>query len=190
MIVIHPHQASWRADFASIREHLRGVLGSEASEVSHIGSTAVAGMGAKDVIDIQVGVAHLRGEAGSKLRNAGYEYVAEYSRDHIPAGESGSTDGWNKLFFRQRPGQRPCHIHVRQLGNPNHRYALLFRDYLRHHDGARLSMERIKQALARLHPDDADAYYAVKDPVCDLIWHAANEWAVASGWRPEAAALS
>ena len=189
MIIIHPYKAGWKADFAAIREHLLGILDSEAPEIAHIGSTAVAGMGAKDVIDIQVGIADLRGETGSRLQSAGYEYLAGFHCDHVPAGESGSTDGWNKLFFRQRPGQRPCHIHVRRLGNPNHRYALLFRDSLRAHGGARLSLERIKQALALLHGNDTDAYYAVKDPACDLIWHAANEWALTSGWRVDVAGL-
>ena len=190
MITIHPHKSGWTGEFAAIRAHLLGVVGDEAAEVAHIGSTSIPGMGAKDVIDIQIGITDLRGETASRLQSAGYEYVAEYNCDHIPAGQSGSPDGWEKLFFRQRPGQRPCHIHVRSQGNPNHRYALLFRDYLRAHEGARLSVERIKQALALLHGHDADAYYAVKDPVYDLVWHAANEWAATSGWRVEVAGLS
>jgi hypothetical protein len=37
-------------------------------------------------------------------------------------------------------------------------------------------------ALARLHPEDAQAYYDVKDPVCDLIMDAAEQWADRIGW--------
>jgi hypothetical protein len=36
--------------------------------------------------------------------------------------------------------------------------------------------------LARLHPDDPEAYYDVKDPVCDVIMAAAERWASATSW--------
>jgi len=66
---------------------------------------------------------------------------------------------------------------------PNQRYPLLFRDYLRASLPARESYALVKRALARLHPDDVDAYYDVKDPVCDLILDAAERWAAETGWQ-------
>ena len=39
--------------------------------------------------------------------------------------------------------------------------------------------------LARRHPDDAEAYYDVKDPVCDIIMGGAEAWAQAAGWDVE-----
>jgi hypothetical protein len=41
-----------------------------------------------------------------------------------------------------------------------------------------------KRALADLVGDDIDAYYAVKDPVFDIIMAGAEEWASATGWEP------
>jgi hypothetical protein len=41
----------------------------------------------------------------------------------------------------------------------------------------------IKREIAARHPEDMDSYYAIKDPVYDLIWDAAQEWAVATGWQ-------
>lgn len=38
--------------------------------------------------------------------------------------------------------------------------------------------------LARLHPDDLDAYYDVKDPACDLIIAAAELWAAQTHYTP------
>ena len=64
---------------------------------------------------------------------------------------------------------------------------LLFRHYLRAHAGPRLAIEAIKRELAQRHGHDAEAYYAVKDPAYDLVWHAANDWAAQTGWRPDAA---
>lgn len=71
---------------------------------------------------------------------------------------------------------------MRGAGRANQRYALLFRDYLRETPTAADAYGRVKLALAAQHPDDAVAYYAVKDPVCDLVVEAAEHWAVATGW--------
>ncbi|TWW10043.1 hypothetical protein E3A20_08270 [Planctomyces bekefii] len=139
-------------------------------------------MGAKDIIDIQIGVDELSADVVSKLVAAEYEFVPKHSSDHVPQGDASTAEGWRKLYFRGPARSRPCHIHVRVPGNANHRYALLFRDYLRAHDDARLTVELIKRELARLHGDDADAYYAVKDPVYDLVWQAANRWSASTCW--------
>lgn len=185
MIVIHPYKDTWPSDFRAIQMQLAGVLEARALGIAHIGSTAVVGLAAKDVIDIQVAVEALDADLVARLMAAGYEYVARTDHDHVPAGALAAPGDWSKLYFRSRPGQRACHIHLRVRGRPNHRYALLFRDYLRAHAAACDTVQCIKRELARLHGDDADAYYAIKDPVYDLIWLAANAWAQATAWRLE-----
>jgi GrpB-like predicted nucleotidyltransferase (UPF0157 family) len=67
-------------------------------------------------------------------------------------------------------------------GRFNQRYALLCRDYLRTHPGAANAYGAIKIALARLHPNDQDAYYDVKDPVFDVIMAGAEDWAAQTNW--------
>jgi len=186
MLVIHAYRPAWPLEFEDIRSHLASVLGDSAKGIAHIGSTAVPGLGAKDIIDIQVAVEQLGTDLVLRLATAGYEYVARHDRDHVPAGAVAAPGEWSKQYFRQRPGQRACHVHVRVQGSANHRYALLFRDYLRAHPAARDTVQAIKRELARRHGDDADAYYAIKDPVYDLIWLAANAWALASAWRLDA----
>jgi hypothetical protein len=42
----------------------------------------------------------------------------------------------------------------------------------------------IKRQLARYFPDDADAYYDIKDPVCDALMAGALEWAKLCNWTP------
>ena len=206
MIVIHAYRSAWPGEFLEVRAHLAHVLGDTAKGIAHIGSTAVPGLGAKDIIDVQVAVDRLSADLVTRLSAADYEFVARHDRDHVPAGAAtaAAAGDWAKLYFRQRPGQRACHIHVRVQGSPNLRYALLFRDYLRAHpaDWARYTrfftaqlvrahpaachtVDALKRELARLHGDDADAYYAIKDPAYDLIWLAANEWAQTSAWRLE-----
>src|SRR4029079_1192646 len=81
--------------------------------------------------------------------------------------------------------QRPTNVHVRVAGRPNQRYALLFRDYLRVHPAAAAGYADLKRQLAAYHPDDIQAYVNIKDPVCDVIMSAAEEWAARTGWGVE-----
>lgn len=69
-------------------------------------------------------------------------------------------------------------------GRANQRYALLFRDFLRVDPASAQAYARVKLALVRYHPDDLEAYYDVKDPVCDLIMAGAELWAAAQEWEP------
>lgn len=55
-IVICEYNPAWPGQFARLREALAQVLGAWALRIDHIGSTAVPGLGAKDVIDVQMTV--------------------------------------------------------------------------------------------------------------------------------------
>jgi GrpB-like predicted nucleotidyltransferase (UPF0157 family) len=177
----------WSGEFRTLARPLRSALGDLALRIDHIGSTAVPGLPAKDVIDIQVTVAELNREVIARaLAPLGYSTRADVVSDHVPPGADASPNLWRKLYFRAPQAQRATHLHVRQDGLPNQRYALLFRDYLRQYPAAADAYAHIKLALARLRPTDVEAYYDVKDPVCDLIVQAAEQWAATSAWEPGA----
>lgn len=182
---IVPYRDAWPTEFTAIAAELGAALGSLALRIDHIGSSSVPGLAAKDVIDIQVTVARLdRDAVAAAVEGTVFELEAGFWEDHVPPGATPDPGDWRKLRIRVPSGQRRMHIHVRQAGRPNQRYALLFRDYLRHHPDAAEAYARVKWALARLHPDDVVAYYDVKDPACDLIIQAAEAWASATGWAP------
>lgn len=183
MIVIHEYNPSWPQEFIALHAHLLEVLGPLALRVDHIGSTAVPGLGAKDVIDIQVTVATLVPEIRQKLVEAGYQHFESLTEDHLPPSEKDDLSFWKKMVFVQPEGGRRTNIHVRIDGSPNQRYALLFRDYLRAHPNSVKSIEAIKRELVRQNPEDVDAYYDIKDPVYDLICDAAKDWARWTGWQ-------
>ncbi len=186
MLVIKPYQPTWPAEFEAIATALTHALGPLALRIDHIGSTSVPGLGAKDIIDVQITVAALSSEMEAALVSAGYPLTSHQS-DHVPLGGDPAPDLWAKRLFKERPGERRANIHVRIDGNPNQRYPLLFRDYLRAHPHSASTVELIKRELVRYHADDVEAYYDIKDPVYDLIWEAAQEWATATGWMPEPA---
>lgn len=183
-IVIRGYDPDWPAAFEALRARLSRALGPLAVRIDHIGSTAVPGMGAKDIVDVQVTVAAFASPIDAALAAAGFVCVADIRADHVPFGADPAPALWEKRLYRDPPPARPANVHVRLAGNPNQRYPLLFRDYLRAHPHAAGSVVIIKQQLARHLGHDVAAYYDVKDPVYDLIWEAAEAWAAQTGWRP------
>ena len=179
MILIEPSSERGPAQFAEIAARLRGVLGERALRIDHIGSTAVPGLAAKPVIDVQVSVERL-GDA-QPLADAGLEEI-DVPGDHRPPGATGPDADWQKRLFTIR-GATAANVHVRVDGRANQRYALLFRDYLRAHPDAAGAYEELKRRLAR-ELSDRVAYTLVKDPACDLIAIAAEAWAAGTGWEP------
>ena len=184
LIDIVPYDPHWPEEFRRVARPLRAALGDRALRIDHIGSTAVPDLAAKDVIDVQVTTAALETEAFiAAVAPLGYTLLwGGIVSDHAPPGWQGAPEEWHKLFFRGPAGQRRTNLHIRREGRANQRYALLFRDYLRAQPQAAGAYRQIKEALARLHPDDADAYYDVKDPVCDVIMTAAELWAVQTSY--------
>lgn len=181
--IIIPYQASWPAEFQALAAEIRRVLGPLALRIDHIGSTAVAGLAAKDIIDIQLTVAVLEDSVRERLLSLGYTQKEGVAVDHVPPGYSGPASDWEKWYFHPPQGQRPTHLHVRRAGAPNQRYPLLFRDYLRAHPATAAAYAELKRRLAA-NLADPYTYPDVKDPAVDLIYLAAEEWAARTGWKP------
>jgi len=184
MYTIVPADPGWPERFARLGSALRDQLRDAALRIDHIGSTAVPGLAAKDVIDIQLTVADLGLDLAGALAHLGFRELPAITRDHVPPGGPDEAQAWAKRFFARGDQPRQANLHVRALGRANQRYALLFRDYLRSAPSAAEAYGQVKRALARHLGHDADAYYDVKDPVCDLIMQAAEAWAERTRWRP------
>lgn len=115
-IVVLAYDPRWPEMFSTNGCRLLDEPGDVAVRVDHIGSTAVVGLDAKPIIDIQVSVASFEpiDEFRVPLECAGFVYRPD------------NTDR-TKLYFRERPGDRRTHIHVRRVGSFSEQFALLFR---------------------------------------------------------------
>ena len=176
--IVEPRPA-WADDFVRLRTALRGVLPA-GSAIHHIGSTAVPGLAAKDVIDIQVTAERLTDVDPAALAAQGFVHASHLVEDHCPPGMDLEAGELRKLFFRC--ATRPAHVHVRERGRFNQRYALLCRDFLRAHPIAAQAYGEVKQRLAEHFADNNDAYYDIKDPVFDIIMAGAEAWATLVEW--------
>jgi len=137
-IAIVPYDPAWPLEFARERDRLQAALGDLALRIEHNGSTAVPGLAAKPVIDIQISVARLQPLAAcaGPLARLGYVHVASADDDRCP--------------FFHRPAEWPHthHVHVVEAGGAEERQTLAFRDYLRAHPDAAREYEALKRALA------------------------------------------
>jgi GrpB-like predicted nucleotidyltransferase (UPF0157 family) len=187
VLEIIPYQPGWPIEFKQIAAQIRAALGNMALRIDHIGSTSVPGLDAKDIIDVQVSVAQFDAQLEAAFLSIGYTLAPEITADHLPpyaAGQASRASEWEKRYFRPPPGQRPTHLHVRILGHANQRYALLFRDYLCAAPTAAAAYGAFKHRLVEYHADDRRIYTLIKDPVCDIIMVAAEDWAERTHWIP------
>lgn len=164
-IDIVEHDPAWGERFAAERERLldavdRAGVADEVVAVEHIGSTAVAGLAAKPVVDVMIGLRRWPASAAfiAALEDLGYHHRGEAEiagRHYLTDGPSG--------------GHRTRQIHVVEHGSRFWVEHLLFRDHLRQHPEDAQRYARVKREAARRHPHDVLSYMDAKHGVVRAI---------------------
>jgi GrpB-like predicted nucleotidyltransferase (UPF0157 family) len=100
------HGERWPTLFAAQASALRESLADAALRIDHIGSTAVPGLAAKPIIDVQISVAAFEplDAFRAPLERLGYVFRADNTER-------------TKRYFREPPGSQRTHIHVRRAGS-------------------------------------------------------------------------
>ncbi|MET8122120.1 dephospho-CoA kinase [Micromonospora sp. NPDC005291] len=175
--------ASWPEQYARLAARIRHALGSDDLRIDHVGSTAVSGLAARDVIDVQVAVPSLAdadGALADRLANAGFPRVpGQWWDDPRPAGGG----RWEKRLHGSADPGRPVRLHVRAAGSPGWRYALLMRDHLSADPDQRAAYLLLKRDLADAAPEAGDSGTA-GHPWFDEEYLRAERWATQADWRP------
>lgn len=174
-VIIAPYDPAWPGMFAELGARLRGALGEVALRIDHIGSTSIPGLAAKPIIDVQVSVASFEPLDAFRLP---LESIGFVFRDHNPE--------LTKRYFRERPGDRRTHIHVRRLGSWSQQIPLLFRDYMRLHEEDLQAYAELKYRLAEQFGEDRVGYVGAKRPFIWGVMDRADRWAQETGWEPKA----
>jgi len=151
-----PYDPSWASEFEAERALIARALGQLARRIDHNGSTAVPGLEAKPIIDIQVSVEKL-----NPIR-AYSEPLAELGYRHAPH----SDDAVCPFFHRPSEWPHSHHIHVVESGGLEERRMLAFRDYLRDHGDVAHEYGLLKKELVTLYdaakPADRERYASAK----------------------------
>jgi GrpB-like predicted nucleotidyltransferase (UPF0157 family) len=133
-----PYNAAWPARFDEERELLEAAIGGwAAGGIHHVGSTAVAGLAAKPIIDILVGVEELASSRACfpALARLGYLY-APHRVDEMH---------W---FCKPDPACRTHHLHLIPTHSDRFQDELAFRDRLRANPDQARDYARLKHRLA------------------------------------------
>src|SRR5262245_49578326 len=121
MIEIVPYDPDWPAAFDAERRRIADALGALAIRIEHNGSTAVPGLSAKPIIDIQVSVSCLRPIDQYRPALEALGYI------HVPHPD----DAFAPFFHRPAEWPHTHHIHVVEAGSAEEERTLAFRDFLR-----------------------------------------------------------
>jgi GrpB-like predicted nucleotidyltransferase (UPF0157 family) len=147
-------------DWASAFARLAGAIARAlpGAPVEHVGSTAVAGLRAKPIVDVAVGVQPPLHEQrlAARLASLGLEC-------------RGASDGGILFVLEDRPEHRVAHVHVVVHGGGEWAGYLAFRDRLRRDPTARTAYEELKDALARRFPHDRRSYTSGKEAFIEQL---------------------
>lgn len=182
-VVLTEADPTWPQQYARLAARIRHAVAPDDPRIDHIGSTAVPGLAAKDVIDIQLIVPTLAdadGPLAERLAAAGFPRLpGDWWDNPRPPGSA----RWEKRLHASADPGRPVHLHVRPVDSPGWRYALLMRDHLRADPDQRSAYLTLKRELAAAAPDSA-TWTTAKDPWFDEEHLRAEQWAAQTGWRP------
>lgn len=157
--IVVPYDTRWPEQFAALRCRVDAALTAIAHETIHVGSTAVPGLAAKPIIDLDVVVPErsLAAAAIAALAAAGWRHEGDLG---VPGREA----------FEPVPDPAYHHLYLVVAGSPAHRDHLDLRDYLRAHPAECERYAALKQTLAPLLATDRDAYLTGKaDLVAELL---------------------
>lgn len=136
------YDQAWPEKFQVESEKIYKTLGGDILEIQHIGSTSIAGIAAKSIIDIAVLVNSIEdiNHFVLPLSKIGYEYKPEMS-------------SVERIFFRKR---NPVEYHL-SIACPVHLFwdrNIKFRDYLRSHPDLAKEYEKLKTKNLAETPDE------------------------------------
>lgn len=145
------YDPSWPDTFDALRRDVWAAVRDVALSIEHVGSTAVPGLAAKPVIDMDVVVAAREKvpEAIARLAALGYMH----------RGNLGIED---REAFASPHGLPAHHLYLCIQGSGALANHLALRDYLRRNSAAAAQYGRLKKQLAAEFPDDVDSYGAAK----------------------------
>lgn len=160
-VVVLPYDEAWADRFAEIKTEIEAALGELAFRIEHVGSTAVPGLSAKPIIDLDVVIRDSSAfhAAAAALEAIAYQHEGDLG---IAGREAFRYDGKDHL--------QKHHLYVCAQNSAELKRHLAFRDYLRTHPEAVCEYSRIKEEGAALYPYDIDGYIEHKTPFIRRIY--------------------
>jgi GrpB-like predicted nucleotidyltransferase (UPF0157 family) len=157
-VIVEDYDPRWPQLFEILRSRISAALGSLAAAVEHVGSTAVPGLAAKPIIDID---ALLRSQtdlqrAIERLATLGYE----------PQGDLGIP---GREAFRVPTSEFPHHLYVCSPDSREYDRHITLRNHLRSNPEDAQAYGLLKRSLANRYGNDRDGYSRAKTDFIEAI---------------------
>lgn len=164
-IEIRSADPSWPGVFLRVADELATLLGPDA-QIEHIGSTAVAGLAAKPIIDVLIGVTQ-----ADEVSNTGQSLI----RLGFVPGKA-SKPGASSAFFSRHSGREtpPINVHLTVARSREWHDFIRFRAALQGNLGLIVRYEALKCRLAVASGGDLDVYTAGKAAFVAEVLEAAH----------------
>jgi GrpB-like predicted nucleotidyltransferase (UPF0157 family) len=163
------YSPEWSKLFENEKKIIRRALAGVAARVEHVGSTAVAGLAAKPIIDIMVGLEDfsVADELVPRVEALAYVYVKKFE----------AVMPFRRFLFKEQGGTRTHQIHMVAVGTEFWDRLILFRDYLRQNPAVVEKYASLKRELAEREWDDVNDYADAKTEFVRGIEDEARRWA-------------
>jgi len=141
----------WSAYYDEVEVLLRNLLQNYPIRISHIGSTAIRGIWAKNIVDVLIEIPNTEDieMVAEKIGQGGF---IRMSSDHTRVS-------FNKGYTKRGFAEKVYHVHLRYAGDNDELY---FRDYLNEHPQVAKEYESLKLGLWKKYEHDRDAYTEAK----------------------------
>lgn len=158
-----PYNPKWRELFEKEKRLLKKTFGRTIIAIEHVGSTAIPGIPAKPIIDMNISVRSLEiaRNMKKKFEKLGYEY-----RPFKP-GHTKEDLKEQELYVKGEEAKRTHHAHVTVYGSDYWNKDLLFRDYLRQNHVRAKQYADLKNKLAKRYANDRRMYTKNKEKFID-----------------------
>jgi GrpB-like predicted nucleotidyltransferase (UPF0157 family) len=151
-IFLVAHDDRWKDYFNEIEKTLTGLLpDQQVVRLSHIGSTAIKGIWAKNIVDVMVEIPQ-----GADIKDIAQ--ILEQNGFTIMSSEANIVS-LNKGYTKNGFADKVYHIHLRYAGDNDELY---FRDYLNEHPDVAKEYETLKLQLWKQYEHNRDAYTDAK----------------------------
>ena len=167
-----PHNPDWSHQADEEAQRILSGLSFPIIGIYHIGSTSVAGIKAKPILDFVIEVEDLEDviQAVPEFKTIGYTSKGEFG---IPG---------RQFFTMDTDGYRTHHLHVFEKGHPDIERHTVFRDFLRANPDAAREYEILKEKLAKRFPKQSGNYTEAKSDFILSMDEVARYWLEQNGY--------
>jgi GrpB-like predicted nucleotidyltransferase (UPF0157 family) len=167
-VVLREYDPNWEKAFAYEAKRIADALKRKDFVVHHVGSTSIAGICAKPILDLLLEAPSLTDidSKQAELESLGYEYKGEY----------GIAGRRYCVLYDAKKSMGFVHVHAFAQGSAEASNHILFRDFLRAHPERAKAYQELKVALVSFPSTTRAAYTDAKAPLILEILEDARRW--------------